>query len=137
MSRSPRRVAPALLAAGLVIAAALVFGPVTAASTASVEVPATIVGFSEVHVVGGVLVAMNHTVNAADTPAIVESMVTFRGKLVQLWIYVRFGVGEPIRCLRHGWVTPPGQGGTITQFRCTELNEPGSNAEVSIDARSR
>ena len=136
MSRSPRRAA-ALFAVGLAIAAALVFGPVTAASTASVEVPATISGHVEVHVVGGVLVAMNHTVNAADSPAIVESMVTFRGKLVQLWIYVRFGVGESIRCLRHGWVTPPGQSDTVTQFRCTDVNEPGSNTDVWIDARSR
>jgi hypothetical protein len=136
MSRSPRRAALALVA-GLAIAAALVCLPVTAASTASVEVPGTIVGLSEVHVVGGVLVAMNHTINAADTPTIVESMVTFRGKLVQLWIHVRVGVGESNRCLRHGWATPPGQGDTVTQFRCTALNQPGPNAEVWIDARAR
>jgi hypothetical protein len=137
MSRSPRRAALALLGAGLAITAALVCLPVSAASTASVQVPATTVGHSEVHVVGGVLVAMDHIVDAAGTPAIVESTISFRGKLLQLWIYVRFGAGEQIRCLRHGWVTPPGHGGTITQFRCTAVNQPASNAEVWVDARAR
>jgi len=45
----------AVLGAGLAIVAALKVLPVSAASTASVHVPATIAGHSEVHVTGVVL----------------------------------------------------------------------------------
>jgi len=140
MPRSPRRAAVALFGAGLAIAGALALLPVAPASTASVEVPETSIGHSELHIIGGVLVALNHTM-AADNSTIAESMITLRGKLLQQWINIRFGDdGASIRCLRHGWVTTPGQNGqsgTVTLFRCAALSQPGSNADAWIDARSR
>jgi hypothetical protein len=117
------------LAAGLAL---LLLLPISGASTASVYVPATIIGHAEVHVTGAVLASVNHTLSA-DGSTITDSAIGFLGKLDQEWVYVRVGADAWTRCNRHGWITTPGE--DLTEYRCLGLNEPGSNAAVWIDAR--
>jgi hypothetical protein len=117
------------LAAGLVF----VLLPISSASTASIPVPATIIGHAEVHVTGAVLSSVDHTFSA-DGSTITDSSIGFLGRLDQEWVYVRVGTDAWNRCNRHGWVTTPDQ--NLTEYRCTGLNEPGSNAAVWIDART-
>jgi hypothetical protein len=123
----------ALVAAWLVAGAAVLAVPVSAAGTASVQVPRTWSGYLQVHVAGASLYALENVVSPGSE-AVVTSTVWLAGPAASRTVRFRVGASDWTSCDQVA--ARPAQSGVITGYVCRELGRSTQPADLWIDVRS-